>query len=190
QEELRSIIKQVGEIVPTAISEFDKYGNAMAINAGKVQGFTEAQRVALRILNADASDENVQHLSRLERQICRIRAQVTMRDAEGNLFKRIDLGRGVYTNVKLTADEIRKLQDELTTLEQKSEGYKLIIDNLSGNPQQPNGTAVTPTPSGEETEEEKAARLAAEELAKKLAEEKRKQAEAEYKKLVDEFKKY
>src|SRR5690606_24218595 len=104
-------------------------------NAGKVYEFTEAQREALKIMNADAINENVEHLGRLERQIGSIRAQLTMRDSEGNLFKRIDLGRGVYTNVKLTADEIRKLQDELNPLEQKSEDYQLIIDNLSGNPQ-------------------------------------------------------
>src|SRR5690606_26301570 len=102
QEELKTVITRIGEIVPTAITEFDKYGNAMSINAGKVNEFTEAQREALKILNADAINENVEHLSRLERQINSIRGQLTIRDEEGDIFKRIDMGRGVYANVKLT----------------------------------------------------------------------------------------
>src|SRR5690606_32043182 len=57
QEELKTVITRIGEIVPTAITEFNKYGNAMSINAGKVNEFTEAQREALKIMNADAINE-------------------------------------------------------------------------------------------------------------------------------------
>lgn len=51
QEELRKVTAQLGELMPGVITQFDKYGNALDINRGKISEMTKAQRELLELQN-------------------------------------------------------------------------------------------------------------------------------------------
>jgi TP901 family phage tail tape measure protein len=131
QEEMRSIIEQIAKLVPTAVTEFDKYGKAMDINTGKVREFTKAQQEAAKVLNAEAIKEQQTEMKKLERDIMQVTWALEKRDADGDLFKYVTSASGLSQKaVKLTADEIRALQSELTTLNDQMLGRKTILDEL------------------------------------------------------------
>ena len=54
QIELNSIIQKIAEYIPTAVTEWNSFGQAMDINREKVNQFTAAQRELLQIKNKDA----------------------------------------------------------------------------------------------------------------------------------------
>lgn len=54
QTELHDIIQQLALVVPDAVTEWNKYGDAMDINRDKVSKFTTAQRELLQLRNKDA----------------------------------------------------------------------------------------------------------------------------------------
>lgn len=48
QKELNSLVGQISTIVPSAITEWDKYGNAISINTGKVNQFLQVEKARLK----------------------------------------------------------------------------------------------------------------------------------------------
>lgn len=131
QGELKEVIQKIAELVPNAITQFDKYGRAMDVNTGKVNEFTKAQREALKLLNAEAIEEQRSSLQLVEKDIMRINVALNRRDEEGDLFKYVTSQSGLaQQKVKLTADEIRNLQKELTNLNDKKLGNIQILADL------------------------------------------------------------
>ena len=68
QYRLQTVIKQLAAAVPLAVTEFDKYGNALAINTGAVGDNIEKQRELLKLQSSGAitaAKEEVMRLSRL-----------------------------------------------------------------------------------------------------------------------------
>lgn len=65
QDELKTITQQIGEILPEAITEWDKYGDAVAISAGKVNDLTEAQKDLLRFTERETIQELREEYERL-----------------------------------------------------------------------------------------------------------------------------
>lgn len=57
QKELEDIIKKVSIAIPTAITGFDQYGNAMDINSSKARGFIKSQQLIMEFNNKAAIDE-------------------------------------------------------------------------------------------------------------------------------------
>jgi hypothetical protein len=64
QEELKTVINDLAEIVPLAATAFDKYGNAIDINKEKVQEFVNTQKELLKFQNADAIKATNKELER------------------------------------------------------------------------------------------------------------------------------
>ena len=56
QGELKNILNQVAATIPGAITQWDKYGNALDLNAGKAREFIKIQQVMLRAQNKEAVD--------------------------------------------------------------------------------------------------------------------------------------
>lgn len=51
--ELKTIIGQISTAVPTAVSKWDQYGNAIEISTDKVKRFLELQKAGLKLMNRD-----------------------------------------------------------------------------------------------------------------------------------------
>ncbi len=188
--EMQTLIQDIAGLVPEIVTQFDSYGNAVAINTNKLWEFNDAQREARKLLNADAIKEQESELFKLERSIQQVSWALNRRDDEGFLFKHISSASGLaQREVRLTADEIRDLQVEMGRLQDQRLGRKTILEELEGiSPEQMAGRAgfaasnkkaveTKDEDSGGETAEEKAAREARE-----------KAAEDEYKSLLEKFK--
>jgi TP901 family phage tail tape measure protein len=127
QAELERIIKQVSETIPTAITEFDKYGNAMGLNTTQARAFVEEMRKVEEVRNAPAIKANEQKLKSIESSI--FLAQQTLQRG----WKLETDRRGLATQeVKLTGDEIKRLQGELALLQRKADGTRGLINEMKG----------------------------------------------------------
>ena len=168
QEELRSVIQQVGEIVPTAITEFDKYGRALGISAEKAREFIDAQQLLLQQRNREAIDENTKALSRYEKELAKVNAQLSRRDDDGNIIRITTefskTGSATIREIKLTGDEIKRLQDRAADLEKQLKTTGNAVSLLSGTfetdapkPNKPEGEKTITDPQLTPQEIEKAA---------------------------------
>ncbi len=54
QKELNSIIEQISNIVPSAITDWDKYGRAISLNTQKVYDFMKAEKARLNFINRES----------------------------------------------------------------------------------------------------------------------------------------
>lgn len=52
-DELRKIMNSIAEIMPGVVTSWDRYGNALDINLGKIHDMTEAQKELLRVMNRE-----------------------------------------------------------------------------------------------------------------------------------------
>lgn len=53
QDELNKVIERVSSIVPSATTEWDKYGRAISLNTTRINEFLEAEKASLRYLHRD-----------------------------------------------------------------------------------------------------------------------------------------
>lgn len=75
QDEMKAIIEKVTSILPSAVTEFDKYGNAIGINTQRVRDYIDAEKARLQVVNAkaiwdinDALKANAKQLQLLQNQ--------------------------------------------------------------------------------------------------------------------------
>lgn len=195
-EELKTVINQIGAAIPGAITQFDGYGNAIDISTGKAKEFIEAQKLMLQYMNREAIEQSKDSLIDTQEEIVKIMEQLNRKDADGDLAKLINQQYGFQNTikeVKLTAEEITNLQSKLAQLREQERKQKLLISGLSGDVNQESGTGTNPkptvTPDPIETEEEKKAREAREKAAKQEAERKKKEADKEAKRQEDQLRK-
>ncbi|MFN3758424.1 MAG: phage tail tape measure protein [Algoriphagus aquaeductus] len=144
QEEMNKIIDQVAKLVPSAVTEFDKYGRALDINTGKVREFTAAQQEANKILYADAIKEQKSAMKEIDLEIQRVTWALNRRDDDGDIFKYVLSASGMsQKQVKLTGEEIAKLQNQLLDLQKQKIGRKTLMEDLIGlSPEQIAGRAA------------------------------------------------
>ena len=69
QAELKSIIKQIADQMPTAVTQWDAYGNAIAISTGKVKDAISENRRMASLLNADAIRESKNEIEDLQSKL-------------------------------------------------------------------------------------------------------------------------
>lgn len=135
QEELRDIIKKITDLIPTAATGFDKYGNALGFSTKKVIEFREAQIAANKILNANAIKENTEELTDLEAELVKVNKQLNTTNKDGDVVKMITTGYGfdrASQEVKMAGEEITALQVKVKGLYESINGRKFIIENLTG----------------------------------------------------------
>lgn len=62
QEELKNVIERIGQVVPTAVTEFDKYGKAIGISAIEAEKFLKHQKELNKALEKEALREAEEQL--------------------------------------------------------------------------------------------------------------------------------
>lgn len=145
QDELGKIIAKVGEIVPSAITQFDEYGNALEINAGKARSFLDTQRAILKVRNKDAIKEQTKSLENLKEEYEALTnflnndtfaAYDGIIKKGGELFKRQVQGLNTTRKAQaLSADETKRIfgnyYNQLETLQEKILGTQGILNELT-----------------------------------------------------------
>ncbi len=124
ESELQSLIKQIGEIVPSAVSEWSKYGDVMSINTQKVWEHITAERELLKAQKERSVEKMNQELERNlnKRQAIleKLRRQEATEVVVGG-----ELGSTVVTR-SATSLELAKYQSQL------KEVNRLIQENETG----------------------------------------------------------
>jgi len=73
---MKDIIKQVGDEIPGAITQFDKYGNAIAISTKRAKEFIEQQVLVLQALNEDRIKKTVDRIDELRLRLIPLKRQL------------------------------------------------------------------------------------------------------------------
>lgn len=173
QDELKTVIQQIGEVTPTAITQIDEYGNALSINADKSREFLAAEKARLQFVNQEA-------ISALEEQIQLLETQARI---QRDLAESGETG-GIIS-VQLDPDEIRDAANEYANLNQQIAGAQAQLARLTG--QDLGGGEPSTGPSLSPTAEERAAQAAAAENLRKQQEEQAKRALSDRKRQLEQL---
>jgi len=109
QVELNSIIEQVAKTVPTAITEFDKYGKALDISTTAASKFIQQQKDLLALDNAAAIEEQEDAILSLNTQLKGLNATYLVQDG---ILKKVETNfkSGITSTIKATKEEILLFQ--------------------------------------------------------------------------------
>lgn len=176
QSELNSIIKTVSETIPSAITQFDEYGNAISISTDRVREFIAAEKDRLMVVNREAIEENQRKLKQIEKDIEQSQYRINQIQASGT-FKITESLKGTVTPVVINREasdkEVREEQEKYRKLLAEKNGYNAELERLNGDALQ------------KEAERREEERKAAEKLEQQRLEY-RKKSTAELKKLAGE----
>ncbi|RQO74251.1 hypothetical protein DBR43_02305 [Pedobacter sp. KBW06] len=111
---MKDVIKQVGEEIPTAITQFDKYGKAMDINTESAREFIRQQVLVMQALNAERIEKTTNKLKDLGYELYELQDaqdQITKSAKAGgigtfNITETVSVGTGGVGSAYKT--EIRK----------------------------------------------------------------------------------
>ncbi|WP_128544095.1 phage tail tape measure protein [Larkinella soli] len=174
QAELKKIVGQVADIVPSAVTQFDKYGRALDISSSKGREFIEVQKELLKFQNKKAIDETKESLAELQRQL---EAGVAQRKG-GYITDNNGMGR--YQTRKMTDEELRILDKANADLLKKIQERQTLLKGLDGSyldqPVNP-GSKKVPEESTEFGTAQTAAEKEAEKKKQKAGDKAKKQAE-------------
>lgn len=137
QDRLKQVINKIGGIVPTAITAFDDYGNALDISTGKAKDFIETQKVLLSYKNAEVIEEQTEKLSDLNSELEKNKRILNNRNSEGDIvkvkhtFTKTD--RLIVTEEKVSGKEIAKLQARQTEIQNLTKKHQIILDAHNGD---------------------------------------------------------
>lgn len=128
QLELNATIQEIAKIMPSAITEFDKYGKAMDINSEKVRGLMEAEKRRLAIYNKNAINDSKAELKVIED---RIAALIKLQNYTLNA-KFEDQGQKVAFTDEKKNPILAKLATDLQDAKDKAKELRLDIQALKG----------------------------------------------------------
>ena len=114
QDELAEIIRKVGQLTPFAVTELDKYGNALAINTEQARAFVKAEKARLQFVNGDAIGDIEKQIEILEER--RNKAYITA-NSRGWAF---------------TEDRIMQAREEMKEISLQIEGAEAELARLKG----------------------------------------------------------
>lgn len=155
QTELNKIIKEIAKSVPDAVTEIDKYGNALDINAEKARNFSKDNG---KIIELEA-DIKLGNLNKAKDKIQKEIDKVALLASEGNsvrvdglgVLENIDgqlkkvtttftkSGRAIISNTDLTKEQrlqyekyVKSLDDGLATVNKDIAANEDLIGSISG----------------------------------------------------------
>ena len=69
QNELKTVVMGIASIMPSAVTELDKYGNALSVNTQKAREFIKIQKDYLKVENASKIDATQEELNTLQKTL-------------------------------------------------------------------------------------------------------------------------
>jgi TP901 family phage tail tape measure protein len=157
QAELNKTIQDISAIVPSAVTQFDKYGKALDINAQKVKGFMESEQRRLAIYNKAAIQDEDSKLKAIEARI-----QALLKRQTSTLNQRFAYQQGKYEFTDEMKNPIlAKIAKELGDANAQADELRKNILALKGEPiptaAKGNESSVLDAGSPEASEKQKAA---------------------------------
>lgn len=196
QGELKKIIASVTSILPSAASEFDKYGNVIAINTGRVREYIDAEKARLKVTNASAIQENTSKLSEIEQRLAITKKQIDQIANTGSFLVSVKESGDGKTGAssfqrKATEAEIKQKQDLYRELLSQQLGYSAEVKRLNGDQlqEQIDSTQKATEEQIKKQKEADAAALAATKLTNDKKDQELEKALSRLKALSEEFSK-
>lgn len=130
QKELNTLVGQLSTLVPSAISEWDQYGNVISINTGKVNEFLAVEKARLNYIHR----EEIQSLQSKKEQA---KEEMKLLIAQ-NKRKKVWAGGTGYGNTKdqgmrqMSEKELAKNADRIKELSVELTGINAQLDTLTG----------------------------------------------------------
>lgn len=131
QVELKENIKQVAEIVPEAVTQFDNYGNAMDINTGKARKAIEIQKELLKFYNRAAIEETRTELRRVQGQ--RI-GNIQQLNSKTRRQQMVGAGGSMMIEQPLTSGELQALQSQVDKQNEEEARLLRLLEGFGENP--------------------------------------------------------
>lgn len=149
QLELNDAIITVGNTLPGAVTEFDKYGKAIGLSTEKAREFIEIQRAVLRERNRDAIKDTQKQIDDIQFQIKQNTNQaqgvVALGERQAKQFTKT---REEYLKfIELYNKGAQELGQKNIALEDRLKGLQGILKELRGEPLVTPGPAAPP-PAG------------------------------------------
>lgn len=133
-DELKKIVDKVALAMPGAVTEVDKYGNAIAISTTRVREYINAQVALYGVKNKEQIEDTKKTLKELEESIIFHKKKIDEINKTGTYKVRTvsDKKTGDVYDVFATTDQIKAEQDLYKKLIQEKLGYNEYIKELSG----------------------------------------------------------
>jgi TP901 family phage tail tape measure protein len=136
QAEMKSIISQITEAIPGAVTQFDQYGNAIAISTDRVRDFVTAETARLKVVNKSAIQENTESLQKTNEQLAKQKLIMDEITKTGSYTKTVmdknSFGGG-YKPEQATPKEIEDAQNLYKQLLSDQVGYQAEVKRLNGD---------------------------------------------------------
>lgn len=170
QERLKQVISEITKVVPGAVTQFDKYGNAVAISTDRVEAFIRAQKAQLQQTNKLLIEDTEKQLKRAEYQRNKLEKQMkeisqtgsyTVTESSYMYGAGPTTGKAGAKQVALVSSEYKKQSD--------------LVKELSENLNVLKGDYIEDAIVAEQTQRHK------DRIAKEMAENRRKEAEKDKK---------
>lgn len=112
QAELKTVTKQLADILPSAVSKWDKYGNAIQLSADKLGNLITKNKEAVKLLNAEAISAEQKKLFNLQRDAINLRGNLEQISRTGTLAAAQGGALGLQSRV-VSEEQIRAIRDRL-----------------------------------------------------------------------------
>lgn len=132
QGELKTIISQIADTIPSAVTQWNKYGNAIDISTGKARDFINVQRALMEFTNKDAISKLVAERNDITEQ----RNDLTRQLNNGKVVETTQVpgGAGMTSNTITTTRDMTdaEIQQIRTKLKDLTNDTKKIDDTIKG----------------------------------------------------------
>lgn len=149
QRKLKDVIAQIGQIVPSAVTQFGEYGEALDISTDKAKEFVAAQKLLLQQQNSDAISENTRSLEKYSEELEKINKQLNAVNERGEAAPAREVTfagtGGIQTSsVELNDGEIRNLQTRAAELKVEINNTTNAVKILKGEFEKPVKEIIEP----------------------------------------------
>lgn len=127
QNELKKVIAQIADTIPSAVTQWDKYGNALGINTDKAREFVKVQKALLAYNNKEAIDATKERLDQLDKM-----QKSNTRTLNGGMVNASGGGIGTATMRRMTDDEIRETRVALSSIAAEIDEKRALLKGLTG----------------------------------------------------------
>ncbi|MBC6698092.1 phage tail tape measure protein [Hymenobacter sp. BT190] len=133
QAELDTIVGKLADTIPSAVTEWDKYGKALGINSGLAREFLAEQKALLRVMNEDAIEGAETKLTRIQGKIINATRELNQKDEQGRTGYRQEVNEdGSTSYYRRSTGEIALMRAALKRLQEDEVAARGILANLKG----------------------------------------------------------
>jgi len=136
QAEMKSIIAQITQAIPGAVTQFDNYGNAIAVSTDRVRDFIGAETARLKVVNRSAINDNTEQLRKTKEELTAQQAIMEQIGKTGSFtINEVDQTKfgAPIVNRQANSEEVKAAQEKYKQLLSDQKGYQAEVKRLNGD---------------------------------------------------------